>query len=173
MNHFEFENFLETHERDIYSFCRHLTMDTELAAELYQDTVIAAFEMADRIDVDNNPKAFLLAIAAGKWKNMRRKAARRQGIVPEVPLDAAYNAAGGDNPEKAAIDAQRQESIGAALAGLDEKFRVPLILHYFDDFSTQEISRILKIPAGTVKSRLHKGRALMKVELKKEGISYA
>ena len=71
------------------------------------------------------------------------------------------------------MDTQWQQAIAAALAKLDDKFRVPLILHYFDDMSMLEIGQILQIPAGTVKSRLHKGRALLKAALGKEGISYA
>ena len=186
MDRFEFEEFLEAHERGIYGFCRHLAPDTETAWELYQETALAAFEMRARIDLQNNPKSFLLAIAAGKWKNMSRKAARRQKIAPEISSDddtATLNLSnmtsgnfgqcgGGHNPESLTITTQLNESIARALSEMKDKFRIPLILHYFDDMSTEEIGGILKIPAGTVKSRLHKGRALMKKSLEKEGFSY-
>lgn len=168
----EFEKFLEQYEKDIYSFCRHLAMDSDIGWELYQETALAAFEMRGKINLESNPKSLLLSIAAGKWKNMRRKAARRQDIAPEVQLDLAWNAAEKSTTESEAERKQRNRIICKALSEIKDKFRIPLILHYFDDMPTEAIGRVLKIPAGTVKSRLFKGRELLKKSLTKEGISY-
>jgi RNA polymerase sigma-70 factor (ECF subfamily) len=55
---------------------------------------------------------------------------------------------------------------------MDDKFRIPLILFYFDDCGVEAISEICKIPRGTVKSRLHKGRAMLRESLNKEGFDY-
>jgi len=175
MNVTAFERLIETCERDLYSFCRYLAMDGPTASDLYQETALAAFEMRNRIDPEQNPKSFLFSIAVGKWKNMRRKAARRQSLVPEVSLtqmNAAWHVS--DNaytPENEAIKAAQRECIHQIISAMKDKFRLPLILYYFDDCSTEAISAILKIPAGTVKSRLHKGRTLLKDTLIKEGFN--
>ena len=165
MDVIQFEKFLHEFERDIYSFCRHLTMDAELSSELYQETALAAFEMRSKIDAGNNPKSLLLSIAAGKWKNMRRKNARRQAIAPEVSQEKALEVADKGSPEDTAIRNQTNAAIKNALSEMKDKFRIPLILHYFDDMQTAEIGKVLKIPPGTVKSRLHKGRQLLKKSL--------
>ena len=168
----EFEIFLMEYERDLFSFCRHLTMDRDLASELYQETALSAFEMRMKIDTNNNPKSLLFSIAVGKWKNMYRKHARRQVIAPEVSLDFAGHVATESDTESSVLRGHVNESIGSALAEIDDKFRLPLILHYFDDMPLDAIGKVLKIPSGTVKSRLHKGRALLKKSLEEEGINY-
>jgi len=169
----EFEHFLEAYERDVFTFCKYLVNSANshyTAQDLYQETVLAAFEMIERIDISNNPKSLLLSIAAGKWKNMRRKLFRRQAIAPELPLEDWTGQPGLQNPtEEAAQNADLQRAIHAALAQMKDKFRIPLILHYFDNCPTEEIAKICNIPVGTVKSRLHKGRALLKTALERNG----
>ena len=162
----EFEHFLESYERDVFTFCKHLAINPDTASDLYQETALAAFEMIDRIDKNNNPKSLLFAIAAGKWKNMRRKSFRRQTIAPELPLEDWTNTATAPNPTEAEVqNALQRQAISTAISDMKDKFRVPLILHYFDNCPTEEIAQICKIPAGTVKSRLHKARELLRKEI--------
>ena len=164
----EFEQFLEIHEKDIYSFCRSLAMDADKASDLYQDTVLAAFEMRGQIKVSQNPKALFFSIAVGKWRNTKRKAGRRQAIAPELPLDDFTGqelAVRSEGPEGLTQSKLLRETIRQALAALDDKFRIPLILHYFDDYDLACIAQICNVPKGTIKSRLHKGRALLKKSL--------
>ena len=170
----EFEQFLEAYERDVFTFCKHLTMNHDTASDLYQETALAAFEMIARIDTTQNPKSFLFAVAAGKWKNMRRKAIRRQTIAPESQFKAWINvSATGSNPTAEAVqNALMQKAIHKAISEMKDKFRIPLILHYFDDCTVGTIATVCDIPTGTVKSRLHKARALLKKALEKEGISH-
>ena len=164
----EFEQFLEIHEKDIFSFCRSLAMDVDRASDLYQDTVLAAFEMRERIKVSQNPKALFLSIAVGKWRNTKRKAGRRQAIAPELPLDGLNEQVlpvRSEGPESLTQSKLLKETIQDALAVMDDKFRIPLILHYFDEYDLSSIAQICKTPKGTIKSRLHKGRALLKKAL--------
>jgi len=171
----EFEYFMEAYERDVFTFCKYLATDPDTASDLYQETALTAFEMCHRIDPTQNPKSFLFAIAAGKWKNMRKKAIRRQRIAPESQLEEWTNASTtGHNPTAdTAQSALMQDILHRTIAGIDDKFRIPLILHYFDDCPTETIATVCGIPTGTVKSRLHKARALLKKSLEKEGISHA
>ncbi|MCL2704030.1 MAG: RNA polymerase sigma factor [Defluviitaleaceae bacterium] len=165
----EFSDFLEAHEKDIFSFCLYLTMRGDDAEELYQDTMLAAFLSMDKLDMAKNPKAFIYAIAAGKWKNARRKAFRRNTIAPAADVLEIADMPGADGTEAAIEKVLFKKAIAEAFSRLDVKYRVPLILCYFDDCSIEVIAGICKIPKGTVKSRLHKGRSLLKRELVKEG----
>jgi len=168
----EFEQLLEAYERDVFTFCKHLATNHDTASDLYQETVLAAFEIRSRIDAANNPKSFLFAIAAGKWKNMRKKALRRQRIAPELQLEEWANASTGNSTEKAVDQAATQKAIHKAILEMKDKFRIPLILHYFDNCQTEAIAIVCGVPTGTVKSRLHKARALLKKSLEKEGLMY-
>lgn len=173
MNVTEFEWFLQEHEKDIFSFCRYLTMDAEKADELYQDTVLKAFESRASIDASQNVKSFFFSIAVGKWKNARRKAGRRNEIAPTVFYeDLSKEPISGENLERQVQNKFLWNCIETTLAKMEDKFRIPMILRYFDDCGDESIAKICKIPKGTVKSRLHKGRALLSEALRKEGFDY-
>jgi RNA polymerase sigma-70 factor (ECF subfamily) len=166
----EFENFIQQHEKALFSFCCYLSPDRDDAEDLYQDTVLQAFESISKIDADRNPKSFLFSVAIGKWKNAKRKAGRRNAIASTVPFgDFTEDTAGGDDPERQAMDALLKDCVHRSVAKMDDKFRIPLLLFYFDDCNVEMISKMCKIPPGTVKSRLHKGRAMLRELLKKEG----
>ena len=165
----DFERFLQVHERDLYSFCRYLAMDIHVANDLYQETVLHAFEGIALIDVSKNPKSYLFSIAVGKWKNFSRKINRRKVVAPEITLETAIWATDGNEPESLAEQNELKRCIQKCLKNMKDKFRVPLLLFYFDDFPIETIATLCEIPVGTVKSRLHKGRTLLKKNLEKEG----
>lgn len=163
-----FENFLESYEKDVFTFCKYLATDYNTACDLYQETALAAFEMIERIDAAQNPKSFMFSIAVGKWKNYRRKQQRRQIIAPEITLEEWSGGKNLDNPTSEMVEnALMRKQLHSAINGLPDKLRIPLILHYFDDCRVEDIGIILEIPAGTAKSRLHKARAILKEVLQK------
>ena len=82
MNKSDIGRLAEEHGKYIYGFCLRLTNDTYNAEELYQDTFLKALEKASSIDENNNPRAYLAAIALSLWKSSKRKFARRAGIAP-------------------------------------------------------------------------------------------
>lgn len=169
----EFEQFIEQYEKDIYSFCRYLTMEDDLADDLYQDTILKAFESMGRIDVYQNPKSFLFSIAAGKWKNSWRKKKRRNEIAPVTAIqEVEADISSGETPENRLEKEMLREAVESGLAALDHKFRLPLVLYYFEEFNLADIASICKLPQGTVKSRLNRARTLLKEWLKKEGWFY-
>lgn len=72
--------------------------------------------------------------------------------------------------EKAVINKNLYSEVNNIINSLNSKFRIPLILHYNTELSVDEIVKICNCPIGTVKSRLHKARELVKKEL--EGLGY-
>jgi len=168
----EFNQLLSQHEKDVYTFCYHLAKTRDLADELYQETVLKSFERMHKIDVSNNPKAFLFTIAIGTWKNMSRKVKRREGIAPTLPLTeelAGYSS--NNSVEKQVEQGIRDKLIRETVSEMEDGCRIPMLLMYFGGHSIAEISQICKIPDGTVKSRLRKGRGLVKAALEKEGFA--
>jgi len=170
----EFEYFLSQYEKDIYSFCYHLTQNKYTADDLYQDTALRAFESIDKIDSTQNPKSFLISIAVGKWKNEKRKLKRRNEIAPFELYDEFSEKIKitSDSVESCIIKKEINTCIGTLLGQMDDKYRITLILYYLEQYDTEVISKICGIPKGTVKSRLYKGRELIKKSLEKEGYQY-
>lgn len=153
----------------LYSFCYQLTGTQQESEELYQETFLKAVELHERIDLERNPKGFLIAIAARLWKNRKRKYAWRQRIAPkehiedEILLIRSLDAV--DNPEEMALREEQRQMVCQAVSALSDKLKVPLYMYYTAELSVAEIAEMLHIPQGTVKSRLHKARNQLKKEL--------
>lgn len=169
MTNTELETCIREYGTDLYSFCRYLTPNKQEADDLYQDTFLKAMEPGKQIDRNKNPKGYLLAIALGIWKNRKRKYAWRNRIAGMQPwtdeteqrLQAPDNSA----PEAQILEQEEQFLIRQAVEHLPERFKIVVLLFYMEDFSIAQIASILKIPAGTVKSRLYQSRKRLEKEL--------
>lgn len=173
MTVFELEQCIEMYGKEIYSFCLHLTGVREWADELYQDTFLTAMEHITRLhnDAGANPKSYLLSVAIRLWKNKRRKAAWRRRIAPEQSMDAPD---GGvlmgeaeltDSIETEVLRAEERRQVQRAVDALPEKYRVVVLLYYMEELPLAQIASLLHIPSGTVKSRLHQARKLLRQQL--------
>ena len=167
------ETLIDEHGKDIYNFCRRITYSEFDAEELYQDTFLKAMDAAGRIDVNNNPKSYLLSIAVSLWNNKKRKYARRNRIAPTDSLDDENNyavAADKNTPEEALLQKELYKTVNKCVSELDDKMRIPIVLYYNSGLSVEKIAEVIKCPPGTVKSRLHKARALLRDRLEVYGI---
>lgn len=158
----ELEELMEIYGKAVYGFCHKLAKDKADADDLYQETFLKAVELCQKINRDRNPKGFLISIAAGLWKNNRRKNARRNQIAPAEErcdeLSAADMPGDGPTPEEIVISRECRSLIQTATNELKEKLKIPLYMYYTAEMSIDEIAQALKIPKGTVKSRLYKAR---------------
>ncbi|MGM1046733.1 RNA polymerase sigma-70 factor, ECF subfamily [Paenibacillus uliginis N3/975] len=168
----EFSNLVNMHGKAVYGFCYRLAGNKADADDLYQETFLKAMEMLHKLDANHNPKSFLISIAIRLRKNHRRKWARRQRIMPSVELkegvDKFYGGEEAGKPEEAALSGELSRIIRAAADNLNDRLRIPLYLYYTADMSVVEIAEMLKIPKGTVKSRLFLARKAMKKQLEVE-----
>jgi RNA polymerase sigma-70 factor (ECF subfamily) len=150
----------------IYGFCHKLAKNQVDADDLYQETFLKAMELCHKIDKDNNPKGFLISIAVGLWKNKRRKYAWRQRIAPIEELNddvnSCYMIKAESTPEDIIISNELRVMVQNAADTLNDKFKIPLYMYYTAGMSNEDIASALKIPLGTVKSRLHKARLALK-----------
>lgn len=168
-----FEQFMIEHSKSIYSFCYYLTRNRDIADDLFQETMLKAFEEIDTIDENRNPESFLISIAIGKWKNIQKKEARRNKIVPTNIFDEMNEEQleGLENVENSILQKEQREILDRIFNKMDDKFKIPIILFYKEQLNLDEISKICKTPKGTIKSRLHKGREIIRKELMKERYS--
>lgn len=168
----EFIDLLEREGTGVYSFCRMLAGSREEGEELYQETMLLATERLSKIDITKNPKSFLISLCVGIYKNNRKKAARRQRIAPVGELTEELSsviADKGETPEEAYLRLEEEEIIRRETKKLPEHLRIPVYLCYTAQLSVEEIGKMMHIPKGTVKSRLHKARMIMKKKLEDYG----
>ncbi|MBB6673350.1 RNA polymerase sigma factor [Cohnella nanjingensis] len=165
----ELSDLVRLHGKALYGFCYKLAGNKADTDDLYQETFLKAMELRYQMDANRNPKGFLISIAIRLRQNSRRKFAWRRRIAPAAAFDEAADKAlwtnGVGAPEHAVLSNELRGTIQAAADSLNEKLKIPLYMHYTAEMSIEEIASALRIPPGTVKSRLHKARNTMKTIL--------
>jgi len=164
-NNISSAELVDTYGDAVYMFCRSLTYSKDDADDLYQETFLKAIEQPSKLR--GNPKSFLFSTALYLWKSWKRKYARRNRLVPIIPLDETTVSE--INIEESFMQKENLRTVRKLVEALPEKFKIPLILFYTMELSVLDISDILKLPVGTVKSRLHKARKLIEKGLVKDG----
>lgn len=169
MNNMQLEQCIREYGKNVYAFCSQLTGNKQEAEELYQDTFLKAVELKEKMDRERNPRSYLISIALRIWKNKKRKYAWRNRIAgTEVFTEEMAGGESGrqeDSTEETFFRKEQQRQVREAVAKLEEKYRIPVYLYYSQQFTTEQIGKVLKLPQGTVKSRLYKARKLLKKEL--------
>lgn len=167
----EIEKCIDMFGTDIYRFCIKLCTDKTDAEDLYQQTFLKALETDFKLDWEENPKALFFSLAYNLWKSDIRKKARRAAIAPcgNINQENENLLYSGENIEENYLEKALLEEITRIIEALPEKFRVPLTLHYLFDLSIEQVAETIKKPPGTIKSRLFKGRNLIKKKLEEAG----
>jgi RNA polymerase sigma-70 factor (ECF subfamily) len=166
----ELEKLIDEYGDYIYSFCLKLTRDKNLAQELYQNTFLKAVEIQEKIEV-KTAKNYIVGISIKLWKNQKRKQAIRNKIaffISSDDKDYVEKNIDMTDIESDYIKEEEKNIVGSIIANMNDKIRIPIIMFYNLEMSIEEISNILGIPKGTVKSRLNKGRSLVKESMLKE-----
>lgn len=168
MKQSELEMCIAEYGKDLYSFCCYLTYSKMEADDLYQDTFVKVIELG-KIDVSNNPKSYLLSIAVRLWKNRKRKLERRRRALVSDTMEELEQEGKlqtkKSSLEQEMIQREQKENVQHAVSGLPDKLRIVALLYYMEDRKVTEISEILHVPQGTVKSRLHKARKILREKL--------
>lgn len=169
MTKLELEQCIKEYGRDIYSFCKHLTCNGQEADDLYQDVFLKLVEQQEKVDWQGNPKSYLLSVAVRLWKNRRRKAAWRNRIAAIIPFieerDAEEMCEIEVSPEEKWLINEEKQVVQSAVDKLPEKLKVCVLLFYMEELSVAQIAKVLRLPEGTVKSRLFQARKLLEKEL--------
>jgi RNA polymerase sigma-70 factor (ECF subfamily) len=165
-------------ERDAMQFTNQLyaaalryTKDPHDAQDLVQDTYAKAFVSFHQFEPGTNLKAWLYRILSTTFINSYRKEQRRPQISDgELEDWQIYDAAShtsdqGRSAEDIALDGIADVDVRQALAEMPEEFRMAVYLADVEGFSYKEIADIVGVPAGTVMSRLHRGRKLLRIAL--------
>ncbi|MAT18646.1 MAG: RNA polymerase subunit sigma [Leifsonia sp.] len=157
----------------LYAAALRMTRNPADASDLVQETFVKAFSAFARFEQGTNLKAWLYRILTNTFINTYRKNQRApyQGTIDELEdwqLGSAESLTQGRitrSAEAEAIDHLPDSDVKEALNSIPEDFRLAVYLADVEGFSYQEIADIMKTPVGTVMSRLHRGRRLLRERL--------
>ena len=142
------EQFIDKYGIDIYSFCCYLSKNRQEADDLYQDSFVKILSGLGFPEEDEDAKNLMLSVAVRLWKDKKRKFARRKRILEEY-----------------IIQSEATEYIRQCIDRLPEKMKLVILLYYMEHRKISDIAKVLHIPPGTVKSRLHEAKLKIAKEL--------
>lgn len=151
-----FSELVEIYQRPVYNLCYRMLGNVQEAEDAAQEAFLRAFKAIKRYDPQRKFITWLLSIAANYCIDQHR----RKRFV-NVDLDAAPSselAVRKPGIEKTMIEQEASDEIQALLAGLNEKDRAAIVLHYWYGYSYPEIAKELALTESAVKSRLHRAR---------------
>lgn len=155
----------------MYNFAYRLTYDEDDAKDLVQETYLKAFRFIDSFQRGTNAKAWLFRILKNSFINDFRKKSKEPSKVDYQEVETYYNSEDVDASitTDLRVDAVQDmigDEVSNALNSLAVDFRTVIILCDLEGFTYEEMAKILDIPIGTVRSRLHRARNLLKEKLK-------
>jgi len=153
--------------RPAYLLALQLMRNPDDAMDVAQDAMLRFFSTLDRIDKGRPVRPWLYAIVRNRARDLmrRRQVRRHDPIAADDPEGGVELVSAAPRPDADAERAELQRRVWSALARLSEGHREILVLRDYQDLSYEEIATVLKIPMGTVMSRLHRARKALRDQL--------
>lgn len=176
----EFNREIIPHLDVLYNFALRLTTEPNDAEDLVQDTIVKAFRFFDSFENGTNAKAWLFRILKNSFINNYRKTSKQPQQVDFDEVSSYYESVRAERTNTSDLEdlmfrELMDDEMSIALSRLPEDFRTVVLLCDVENYTYEEIANMLDVPIGTIRSRLHRGRNLLKTELtayaKKKGYS--
>lgn len=168
--HEEFEREALPHIDALYNFALRMTGDPDDADDLLQDTYLKAYRFFDKFEKGTNCKAWLFRIMKNSYINLYRKNSKEPDKVDYEEIQNFYNTIRADSSDPNDLQEQLfgnllDDDVTKAIESLPEDFRTVVILCDIEGFTYEEIAQFVECPIGTVRSRLHRGRKMLREKL--------
>ena len=160
---------IDRHRTTLYSLCRKLTRLPAEADDLFQDTWLRAVRSIARFDLNRRFAPWLFAICINRHRDRLRKRRRWGALVRPFKSEHDLGRSAARDPAARMVAREQALAVRRALEDLDDAHRLPILLHYYREFTMTEIAEMLEIPAGTVKSRLNTARRVLRARLEELG----
>ena len=166
----DFKEEMLPHLDALYHFAVRLCMDPENAEDLVQDTVVKAYRFFNSYEKGTNARAWLFRILKNSYINQYRKQSKQPYKVDYDEVSSFYESIRSERTDTTDLEEllyreMLDDDITDALESLPEDFRTVVLLCDVEGFTYEEIANMLDVPIGTIRSRLHRGRNLLRSAL--------
>lgn len=163
-DHAAIQTLVETYQHDVLHLADSILEDSSEAEEAMQETFVIAFNALERYRGEAAFKTWLFSIAINICRKRLNKRKLQERLVRTVQIILRMGA-GPAHPEEVVIRREARNKLRDAIQSLDEKHRLPLVLHYDQGLPVAEIALALGLPQGTVLSRLYTARERLRAAL--------
>jgi len=166
-----FEMLFRLYHEDVFRFAYLVVRDAGLAQDVVQEAFLKVFRSIGRFQFRSSFKSWLYRVAVNEAISLLRRRKVREDLdasAEEVGMQVTPAASRDWQPEEAVLEDEERSLLRWAIGQLDPVHRTVVVLKYFHDFSDPEIAAIVGCPPGTVKSRLHRARELLRNAMARE-----
>ncbi len=168
--HNEFEREALPHMDLLYNYALRMTNNAQDADDLVQETYLKAYRFWDSYEKGTNIKAWLFRIMKNSYINRYRKETKEPDTVDYDEVKDFYSTVRDESTETNDLQETLfgnllDDDVTKAIAALPDDFRTVVILCDIEGLSYEEIAEFVDCPLGTVRSRLHRGRKLLREQL--------
>ncbi|HXG01416.1 MAG TPA: sigma-70 family RNA polymerase sigma factor [Bacteroidota bacterium] len=166
----EFQNEALPHMGFLYNYALRMTYNSADAEDLVQETFLKAFRFWDSYEKGTNIRAWLFRIMKNAYINRYRKEKKEPETVEYDEIENFYNsvretAVESSDLQETLYNNLFEDDVAQAIAELPEDFRTVVILCDIENLTYEEVAEFVDCPIGTVRSRLHRGRKLLRAKL--------
>jgi len=164
----DFSGIYRDHHRRVFNLCAYLLNSGDAAEDAAHEVFLRVQRRMETYNPDYSLSNWILKIASNYCMDLlRRRRTEKRLFVPD-PSESPDPSSDQPSPLGEILVSEKGENVRRALTSLDDKFRIPLILSFYNDFSYDEIAAALSIPRNTVATLLFRGKQQLREKLKKE-----
>jgi RNA polymerase sigma-70 factor, ECF subfamily len=160
-----FEELFYAYRDDVFRFAYLVVRDSSLAQDVVQEAFLKVFRSINKFQFRSSFKSWLYRVAVNEAITILRRRRVKEDLEPTPDANRgreAVQATRAWQPEEAVLESEERRLLRGAIGQLDPVHRSVVVLKYFDEFSDTEIAAVIGCPPGTVKSRLHRARELLR-----------
>lgn len=159
-----FADLMERYKNPLVNYLTQMTRSRERAEDLAQDAFVRVYRSAGRYRERGQFQAYLFRIATNQLRSEERRAARWRGLLPSFTAEQRSRTTG-PSPQSTALGTEAASAVTRAIRRLPLHYRAPVVLREIEGWPYARVAEALGCREGTVKSRVHRGKDLLRADL--------
>lgn len=164
----DFEAMYREHHRRIFNLCAYLLNSPNAAQDAAHDVFLRAQRRMDTYDPSLPFSSWILKVASNYCIDILRRRGLEKRLFATDSAESLDLSSDKPSPLLQVLSSERGKTVREALGSLPDKFRIPLVLAYYNEYSYDQIAAVMRIPRNTVATLLFRGKQLLREKLKKE-----
>jgi RNA polymerase sigma-70 factor, ECF subfamily len=163
-----FADIYKEHHRRVLSLCSYLLNSQNAAEDAAHEIFIRAQRRMETYDPALPFSSWIMKVASNHCIDILRRRGLEKRLFGVDDPETLHLSSNQPSPLSQVITAERGETVRRALAALPDKFRVPIVLAYYNEFNYDQIAAVMQIPRNTVATLLFRGKQILREKLSKE-----